>query len=145
MLYHLKFQSQNVCVLKGCNVSTGTIEEHANTRFSASFASQPARTRSGRCRLGLTFSLPFIRCAAVQGEAMAGKVIVFWQSGGAPAHGAEFQMGRVSQKFNFNWYVASVWCRVYERSISQPLCFPILRDIRESTRNEFSKIRDKTG
>lgn len=39
----------------------------------------------------LSFNPPFMPRATVQGEAMANKVIVFWQSGGA-AHGAEFQI-----------------------------------------------------
>lgn len=33
----------------------------------------------------LSFNPPFIPRPTVQGEAMANKVIVFWQSGGAPA------------------------------------------------------------
>lgn len=40
----------------------------------------------------LSFNPPFIPRPTVQGEAMANKVIVFWQSGGTPAHGAEFQI-----------------------------------------------------
>lgn len=40
----------------------------------------------------LSFNPPFIPRPTVQGEAMANKVIVFWQSGGTPAHDAEFQI-----------------------------------------------------
>ena len=51
-------------------------------------------------------------------------------------------MGRVSQKFNFNWYVASVWCRASARAAYRCLFVcPVLREILGWEKNMKTKER----
>lgn len=134
-LYRLKFQCQSLCRVSwegrsGTRDDRGTRDQLAVWAHALDFqpitihtwrgfARREANGRQGRRVLAKRRS-----AGARTGEGRGGR--------------AEFEMGRVSQKFNFNWYVASVWCRV--RGAYRCLFVsPVLRDIRESVRKRDNR------